>query len=98
MTAYMVVFARIRDRERFLEEYAKPTAALIPLYGGDYLVRSPKTTTLEGSIGDGWASVISRWPDRAAIERFWRSPEYAPLKAAREPLADCHVIIVEEPS
>ena len=98
MAAYMVVFARIRDRERFIAEYAAATAALIGAYGGEYVVRSPKTQTLEGDLGEGWSCVVSRWPDRAAIDKFWRSPEYEELKEARRPLADCHILIAEDPT
>lgn len=97
MTAYMVVFAKIHDRERFLTEYGKPTASLIGKFGGEYLTRTPAVSVLEGDFGEGVSSVISKWPDRAAIEKFWNSPDYAPLKAARQPLADCHVMIVEQP-
>lgn len=97
MAAYMIVFCRIRDRARFVEEYARPTAALVAKFGGEYLVRAPKVATLEGAFGDGMASVISRWPDRAALDAFYNSPEYRPLKAARAPLADCHILVAEDP-
>jgi uncharacterized protein (DUF1330 family) len=97
MSAYLVVFARINDRARFIEEYAKPAAALVAAMGGEYLVRSPKTAALEGDWGAGWSSVISKWPDRAAIDRFWRSPDYERLKAARASLAECRIMIVEDP-
>ncbi len=98
MAAYMVVFAKIHDREKFLNEYGKPNSALIGKFGGEYVTRTPKVSVLEGEFDDGVSAVISKWPNRAAIEAFWSSPEYAPLKAARQPLADCKVMIVEDPS
>jgi len=93
----MVVFARIKDRERFLKEYGVPNGEIVKKYGGEYVIRTPKVTALENGFSEGASVVISKWPDRAAIERFWNSPEYAPLKAARQPLADCDVFIVEDP-
>lgn len=96
MAAYMIVFCRIKDRARFIEDYARPTAALLPKFGGEYILRTPKVSALEGDFGDGLASVVSKWPDRASLERFYNSPEYAPLKAARAPLADCKIIVAED--
>ena len=94
MAAYMIVLARISDRDRFLSDYARPAALLGARFGGEYVVRSPKTATLEGPLGEGWSSVISKWPDRSAVDRFWSSPEYAAMKSARAKLADCHVLVV----
>lgn len=98
MAAYMIVFARVKDRQRFVTEYAAPTAALIEGFGGEYVVRAPGVESLEGGLFDGASAVISKWPDKAAIRRFWDSPEYQVLKAARQPLAEAHVMIVEEPA
>ncbi len=98
MSAYMIVFARVKDRQRFVAEYAAPTAALIARFGGEYVVRAPGVEALEGGLFDGASTVISKWPDKAAIRRFWDSPEYQALKAARQPLAEAHVMIVEEPA
>ena len=97
MTAYMIVFADIHDRDRFINDYGVPTAKLIADHGGEYLVRGPGVASLEGGKFDGQSAVISKWPDKAAIERFWNSPEYQKLKAIRTPLADCHVMVVETP-
>jgi uncharacterized protein (DUF1330 family) len=97
MPAYMVIFARIKDRARFLEEYGKPAAELVAHMGGRYVVQAPGAVSFEGNYGDGASVVVSEWPDRAAVERFWNSPEYAVLKAARQPLADVDVLVVEQP-
>lgn len=97
MAAYMIVFARVKDRQRFVAEYAAPTAALIQRFGGEYVVRGPGVEALEGGLFDGASTVISRWPDKAAIRQFWDSPEYQALKAARQTLAEAHVMIVEDP-
>jgi uncharacterized protein (DUF1330 family) len=93
----MVICARIKDRARFIEEYGKPAAALVARMGGRYVVRAPGAVSLEGGYGAGASVVVSEWPDKAAIERFWNSPEYAVLKAARAPLAVVDVLVVEQP-
>jgi uncharacterized protein (DUF1330 family) len=97
LSAYMIVFAQVKDRPRFLEVYARPAAELIARFGGEYVLRAPGVESLEGNMFAGASAVISKWPDKASIRRFWESPEYQELKTARQPLAEAHVMIVEAP-
>ena len=41
--------------------------------------------------------VISEWPDRAAAQAFWNSPEYAEAKKLRDGIAACQVLLIEGP-
>jgi uncharacterized protein (DUF1330 family) len=95
MAAYMIVLCQIHDRDRFVSEYAQPTAKLIASHGGEYVLRAPGVISLEGGFGDGMSAVISKWPDKAAIEGFWNSPEYKDLKAKRRSVSDAQVMMVE---
>ena len=95
MSAYMIVFAKILDRERFIQDYGIPTAKLISEYGGEYVLRGPGVESLEGGLFDGTSAVISKWPSKDAIKAFWNSEPYAKLKAARQPVSEAHVMIVE---
>ena len=97
MPAYMIVTAAIRDREAFIAGYGAAAAALIPKFGGEYLLRGPGAECLEGKFGEGASMVISKWPDRAAIKAFWSSPEYAEAKKLREGLADVQVLVIDGP-
>ena len=95
MPAYMIVTVSVHDRARFIEEYGKPTAALIEKYGGSYLLRGPGCVSYEGGRPDGMSAVVSVWPNKAAIDAFWNSTEYQPLKAIRQALSSADVQVVE---
>lgn len=96
MPAYMIVMARIKDRAAFLSGYAPAAAELVEQFGGRYLVRAQGAEILEGGLEPGASVVISAWPDKATIKKFWHSPEYAKVSALREGIADVDVLIVDE--
>ena len=97
MAAYMIVTAKIADRDAFINGYGKAAGALVERFGGKYVLRGPGATLLEGAFGDGASMVISEWPDRAAAEAFWNSSNYAEVKKLREGIADCQVLLIEAP-
>ncbi|MEE4349071.1 MAG: DUF1330 domain-containing protein [Pacificimonas sp.] len=97
MPAYMIVTARIADREKFIEGYGAKAAELVAKHGGKYVLRGPGAELLEGDFGDGASMVISEWPDKAAVHAFWNSPDYQEAKKLREDIADCQVLVIEAP-
>jgi uncharacterized protein (DUF1330 family) len=98
LAAYMIVFAKIHDRDAFIRNYAVPTAQLLAKMGGEYVLRAPGVTALEGGLFEGTSAVISKWPDRAALDAFYTAPEYQVLKAERAKTSDAHIMVVEDPA
>lgn len=97
MPAYMIVTAKIADRDAFINGYGAAAGKLVEQMGGRYVLRGPGAQLLEGDFGDGASMVISEWPDKAAALTFWNSPEYAEVKALRAGIADCQVLLIEAP-
>jgi uncharacterized protein (DUF1330 family) len=95
MTAYMIVTAKIKDRESFITGYGAAAAALIETFGGKYILRGPGAELLEGDWGDGASMVISEWPDKDSAKAFWNSAEYAEVKKLRDGIADVQVLLIE---
>lgn len=95
MPAYMIVTAKIADRDAFIAGYGAAAARLVAQFGGRYVLRAPGAELLEGGFGEGASMVISEWPDRAAARAFWSSPEYAEVKKLRDGIADCQVLLIE---
>ncbi|WP_298468719.1 DUF1330 domain-containing protein [uncultured Erythrobacter sp.] len=98
MPAYMIVTAKIADRDAFIQGYGATAGALVAKFGGRYILRGPGAELLEGDFGDGASMVISEWPDKAAAKTFWNSPEYGEAKKLRADIADCQVLLIEAPS
>lgn len=100
--AYMIIFAKITDRDQFISGYSMATAPLVKKFGGRYIMRAPGGSLLEGCAaqnnwGDGASVAISEWPDRAAIDAFWNSAEYAEAKKLREGISDVQVMVIDAP-
>ncbi len=95
MAAYMIVTAKIADRDAFIAGYGAAAAALVARFGGHYVLRGAGALGLEGGFGDGASMVISEWPDKAAALAFWNSPDYAEVKRLRAGIADCQVLLIE---
>jgi len=98
MPAYMIVTAKIADRDAFISGYGAAAGALVAKHGGKYILRGPGAELLEGEFGDGASMVISEWPDKETAKAFWNSPEYGEAKTLREGIADCQVLLIEAPS
>ena len=98
MSAYMIVTAKIADRDAFINGYGAAAGALVAQFGGKYVLRGPGAELLEGGFGDGASMVISEWPDKDAAKRFWNSPEYTEAKKLRADIADCQVLLIEAPT
>ena len=93
MPAYMIVNVDLRDAPAY-EEYKARVPALIARHGGEYLVRGGAHEVHEGN----WHPtrvVLFRFPDRAAIRAFMDDPDYAPLKALRQRIADSDIVAVD---
>jgi uncharacterized protein (DUF1330 family) len=93
--SYVVVEIDIHDPATY-EQYKAMAPASIAKYGGTYLVRGAKTSTLEGS----WSPsrfVILEFPTGDAARAWWSSPEYAPAKKLRQASATTDMILVEGP-
>ena len=84
MPAYVVAVHRITDPHGFAEYRAK-VGPMVAAYGGRYLTRGDNLAMLEGS--GAWTPdrvVVIAFPDMAAVNAWWTSPEYQPLAALRK--------------
>ena len=101
MPAYMIVTAKIKDRDAFINGYGMTAGKLVEQFGGKYVLRGPGAELLEGAFGAENAGdvsmVISEWPDKAAVHAFWNSPEYGEARKLRLGLADVQVVVIEAP-
>ena len=82
MPAYVISDLSPRDPEAF-QAYRMRAAAAIAKHGGRYLARGGEVVLLEGERTPD-AVVIIEFPDMAAAQRWYASPEYAEALAFRD--------------
>lgn len=93
MAAYVFGEIEVTDPATY-EEYRKQVLPVVTQYGGKFMVRGGKVETLEG----GWAPkrfVALEFPSMEQAQKWYRSPEYAPLIALRQKASRGKLILVE---
>jgi len=93
MAAYVFGEIEVTDPATY-EEYRKQVMAVVTKYGGKFIVRGGEVETLEG----GWAPkrfVALEFPSMEQAQKWYRSPEYAPLIELRKKASRGRLILVE---
>ena len=93
MAAYVVGEIEVTDAATY-EEYRKQVLAVVTKYGGRFIVRGGKVEPLEGD----WSPkrlVVLEFPSFEQAQKWYRSPEYAPLIALRKRASRGKLILVE---
>jgi uncharacterized protein (DUF1330 family) len=92
MAVYVIVNINIKDLPAY-ETYKAGAPALIRKHGGEYLARGGATEVLEGDWKPGRIALL-KFPDLAAVKALLSDPEYQPLKAVRQNVADTQMVAV----
>jgi uncharacterized protein (DUF1330 family) len=93
MKAYVIGDIEVTDQSIY-DDYRKQVLATVEKYGGRFAVRGGKVEPLEG----GWTPkriVLLEFPSFEQAQKWYRSPEYAPLIKLRQKGARGRLLIVE---
>jgi uncharacterized protein (DUF1330 family) len=93
MSAYVIAEIDVVDPAAY-EDYRKQVLAVVTQYGGKFLVRGGRVEPREG----GWTPkriVVVEFPSLARAQKWYDSPEYAPLIKLRQKASKGKLIIVE---
>lgn len=96
MPAYLIAEHTITDAAKF-EEYRVKVGPLIAKHGGRYLTKGGSHTVLEkdNAVWQPGRVVIVEFPDMAALNAWYNSPDYQPLIALRRQAAKDMLITLE---
>lgn len=94
MTTYLIL-AKILDPALF-RDYVAGHLPSIAAYGGKVIFRSTANTTVHGDASYD-AIAVQHWPDAAAFERWWQSPEYRPWAEIRDRAAQITIVRCDGP-
>lgn len=93
MSAYVIAEIDVVDPAAY-EDYRRQVLAVVTKYGGKFIVRGGKIEPKEG----GWTPkriVVVEFPSLAQAQKFYDSPEYAPLIKLRQKASKGKLILVE---
>ena len=93
MAAYVFAQIEVTDAKLY-EEYRKQVLPVVTQYGGRFIVRGGKVDSKEG----GWKPermIALEFPSMEQAQKWYHSPEYAPLITLREKASKGKLILVE---
>jgi uncharacterized protein (DUF1330 family) len=82
MVAYFIVQVSVTDEAQF-QKYREAVVPQIAKFGGKLVARRAEVQVFEGEH-DTRPVVMFEFPSMDAINSWWNSPEYVPVKKLRE--------------
>lgn len=93
MSCYVIAHVTVTDPEAY-KAYTAETPGTVAAHGGKFVVRGGASTTMEGTA-PGDRNVVIWFPDRAAAEAWYHSPEYQAIVPIRQANSTGSLIIVD---
>ena len=93
MSAYVIAEIEVTDPAAY-EDYRKQVPGVVEKYKGKFIVRGGRIEPKEG----GWTPkriVVVEFPTLAQAQKWYDSPEYAPLIKLRQKASKGKLLIVE---
>lgn len=91
--AYLLVQVDVTNPQQY-GEYTKLSPAIIEKFGGHFLARGGRSTTLEGAPAPARVVVIE-FPSYERAQAFYDSPEYVAARKVRAGAAKAQFVLVE---
>ena len=96
MNAFFVSRIWVKDPVK-MKEYAQATGPTIAAFGGKLAVRGTTPKILLGDVENHQVTSVVTFPDLAAIQAWFTSPEYLQHSALREAAGDMQFVAYEVP-
>jgi len=93
MSAYVIAKVKVTDWDRY-KDYMKLTPATIEKFGGKFIVRGGRLTTLEGAETTE-RIVLIEFASLEKAEEWYHSREYTEAKKKREGAATASFIAID---
>lgn len=93
MATFLLADIEVLDDDIY-QEYVRQAASVISAYGGKYVIRSDEVAPFSG----GWQPdriLVIRFPDRAAFDACFTSPDYQVIKHLREQSTRSRSVVIE---
>ena len=93
MPAYLLAVLDVHNAEG-IKAYQARVPDVVAQFGGRYLARGGEHTVYEGNP-PGSRFVVIEFPDRAAADRFYQSPEYQEIIESRTQNSTGYLAVVD---
>jgi uncharacterized protein (DUF1330 family) len=87
--AYLILQSTVKDEAQY-QKYAQAAWPLMVRAGAKMVARRAKVEVLEGEHDQRPVSMFE-FPDMDAINAFWNSPDYVPVKKLRDGIATLNI-------
>ena len=93
MACYVIAHVTVNDPDGY-SGYTAETPGTVAQYGGRFVVRGGASKAMEGEM-PGQRTVVIEFPDRAAAEGWYNSPEYQKILPIRHANSTGAMMIVD---